>query len=81
MFFQIVKDNESNYWSIYFKTDNPNRTDKNLSYSGLTENQKKRLFKAAALVIPEGDFLSTHGELTPGGISGLDRFAQSDFTG
>mgnify|MGYP006908818999 CR=1 FL=1 len=39
------------------------------------------MFQAAALVIPEGDFLSTHGELTPGGISGLGRFAQSDFTG
>ena len=81
MSFQIVKDEEDKYWSIHFKTDNPRAGEDNQPYSGLSDNQKKRLFRAAALVIPEGEFLSTHGELTPGGISGMDRFGQMDFTG
>jgi len=81
MSFQIVKDDEDKYWSIHFKTDNPRVGEDNQPYSGLNDNQKRRLFRAAALVIPEGEYLSTHGELTPGGISGMDRFGQMDFTG
>lgn len=68
--FEIVKDHEDGYWSIHFKTP---RT--------LTIDQKQRLFRAAAVVIPEGDKLSTWGELTKGGISGINRFGQLDFLG
>lgn len=68
--FEVVKDFEDGYWSIHFKTP---RT--------LTLDQKQRLFKAAATVIPEGDKLSTWGELTKGGISGINRFGQLDFLG
>ena len=68
--FEIVKDHEDGYWSIHFKTP---RT--------LTTEQKQRLFQAAAAVIPEGDKLSTWGELTKGGISGINRFGQLDFLG
>jgi len=39
------------------------------------------LFRAAAAIIPEGDKLSTWGELTKGGISGINRFGQLDFFG
>ena len=80
MSFQVVKDHEDGYWSIHFKTDNPKRKEGD-PYSGLSESQKKRLFLAAALVIPEGDYLSTWGELTPGGISGINRFGQEEFVG
>lgn len=68
--FEIVKDHEDGYWSVHFKTP---RT--------LTQEQKQRLFQAAAIVIPEGDKLSTWGELTKGGISGINRFGQLDFLG
>ena len=81
MFFQIVKDHEDKYWSIHFKTDNPKVGEEGQGYSGLNESQKIRLFQAAALVIPEGEYLSTYGELTPGGISGLNRFGQKSFVG
>ena len=81
MKFQIVKDLEDKYWSIHFKTDNPKANEEGQSYSGLNDSQKLRLFQGAALVIPEGEFLSTWGELTPGGISGLNRFGQRNFTG
>lgn len=73
MFFQIVKDQEDNNWSIHFKTENP---DPRGPRSILTENQKNRLFEAAATVIPEGDNISTWGSITMGGISGLNRFGQ-----
>lgn len=66
--FEIVKDHEDGYWSVHFKTP---RT--------LTSEQKQRLFIAAAAVIPEGDKLSTWGELTKGGISGINRFGQLEF--
>lgn len=66
--FEIVKDHEDGYWSIHFKTP---RT--------LTSAQKQRLFISAAAVIPEGDKLSTWGELTKGGISGINRFGQLEF--
>lgn len=81
LFFQIVKDHEDKYWSIHFKTDNPNFGEEGQGYSSLDENQKRRLFQAAALVIPEGEYLSTYGELTPGGVSGINRFGQKGFVG
>jgi hypothetical protein len=57
-------------WSIHFKTDGP---------KALNKKQKDRLFQAAALVIPEGDILSTRGEITQGGITGLNRFRNLGF--
>lgn len=71
LFFEIVKDLEPGNWSIHFKTANKDNTG-----TALTEEQKARLFEAAMLVIPEGDRLSTWGELTKGGISGINRFGQ-----
>lgn len=76
LYFEIVKDHEDGYWSIHFKTDNP---DPNGPYSALTPDQKNRLFEAASLVIPEGDKLSTWGSLTKGGVSGLNRFGNFNY--
>ena len=73
MFFQIVKDHEDGNWSIHFKTDNP---DVKGPKSILSDDQKNRLFEAAATVIPEGDRISTWGSLTRGGISGINRFGK-----
>lgn len=75
--FEIVKDHEEGYWSIHFKTIPEGETYENMI--PLTEEQKLRLFKAAADAIPVGDKLSTWGELTPGGISGINRFKSLGF--
>lgn len=75
-FFEVVKDIEDNYWSIHFKTLVDGET---YTPAILTEEQKMRLFKAAAAQIPVGDKLSTWGELTPGGVSGLNRFRTLGF--
>ena len=75
--FEIVKDHEEGYWSIHFKTIADNETFE--TAPKLTEDQKQRLFAAAASLIPVGDKLSTWGSLTQGGVSGLDRFKNLGF--
>lgn len=76
--FEIVKDNEDHYWSIHFKTLKEGETFE--TAPKLTKEQKERLFSAAASQIPIGDYLSTWGELTPGGVSGLNKFDKYGFT-
>lgn len=76
LYFEIIKDLEDGFWSIHFKTANP---DPNGNPVILTNEQKERLFNAAAIVIPEGDKLSTWGELTKGGVSGINRFQNLGF--
>lgn len=75
--FEIVKDHEDGFWSIHFKTIPEGETYETMT--PLTEEQKARLFKAAADQIPVGDKLSTWGSLTPGGIAGLNRFESLNF--
>lgn len=75
--FEIVKDHEEGYWSVHFKTIPDGDTFE--SFTPLTEEQKTRLFKAAADAIPIGDKLSTWGSLTPGGVSGINRFKSLGF--
>lgn len=87
-FFEIVKDNEKDTWSIHFKTgakdsegnyirDEHGRMVPNKNFP---KDIKNKLFKAAALVIPKGHYLSTHGEVTLGGQHGLERFAGLGFS-
>ena len=75
--FEVVKDIEDNYWSIHFKTIKDTETFE--TAPKLTEEQKQRLFEAAALQIPNGNYLSTWGELTKGGVSGINRFKNYGF--
>lgn len=73
-FFEVVKDQEDGQYAIHFKpidTNNPN---------AFTEEEKEILFKAAADLIPSGAKLSTWGELSRGGIHGLERFRNLGFT-
>lgn len=72
-YFEVVKDMEDNNYSIHFKpTDSKNP-------NAFTEEEKNILFQAAADVIPEGANLSTWGELSKGGIHGLNRFFDLGF--
>ena len=72
-YFEVVKDMEDNNYSIHFKpTDSKNP-------NAFTEEEKNTLFQAAADVIPEGANLSTWGELSKGGIHGLNRFFDLGF--
>lgn len=72
-YFEVVKDLEDNNYSIHFKpTDSKNP-------NAFTEEEKNILFQAAADIIPEGANLSTWGELSKGGIHGLNRFLDLGF--
>lgn len=73
-YFEVVKDLEDNNYSVHFKpTDSKNS-------NAFTQEEKAILFQAVADVIPDGANLSTWGELTKGGIHGLNRFADLGFT-
>lgn len=73
-YFEVVKDLEGNNYSVHFKpTDSKNP-------NAFTQEEKAILFQAVSDVIPDGANLSTWGELTKGGIHGLNRFADLGFT-
>lgn len=71
-FFERVDDLEPGYHSVHFKTaDTFHGVD---GRQMLSPNEKKLLFDTYAADFPEGEFLSTYGNLSPGGVRGLNRF-------
>ena len=71
-FFEKVDDIEPGYHSVHFKTaDTFHGVD---GRQMLSPNEKKLLFDTYAADFPEGEFLSTYGSLSPGGVHGLNRF-------
>ena len=71
-FFERVDDLESGYHSVHFKTaDTFHGID---GRQMLSPNEKKLLFDTYAADFPEGEFLSTYGNLSPGGVHGINRF-------
>lgn len=63
-YFEVVKDNEPEYYSVHFKTDK----------DALTEEEKTELIKAIYDDLPDGAKISTWGTVSGGGFSGIDRF-------
>lgn len=73
-YFEVVKDDEDGRYYVYFKPkdkDNPNTW---------SEEEKEILFQAVADMIPSGAYLSVRGELSKGGVAGLNRFGNLGFT-
>ena len=73
-YFEVVKDEEDNYYSVHFKPEDKTNP------KAFSDEEKKILFQAVADMIPYGAYLSTWGELTKGGIVGLNRFGDLGFT-
>lgn len=73
-YFEVVKDLEDNNYSVHFKPTDSKNPD------AFTQEEKTILFQAVADIIPYGANLSTWGELSKGGIHGLNRFANLGFT-
>lgn len=73
-FFEVVKDQEDGQYAIHFKPTGEN------SPNAFTDDEKEILFRTAAELIPSGAKLSTWGELSRGGIHGLERFRNLGFT-
>lgn len=65
-FFEVVKDEEDGNYSVYFKTadyeNNP-----------FTKEEKDLLFQSIVTIVPGGSRISTWGELTKGGVSGVNK--------
>lgn len=71
-FFERVTDNEPGYYSVHFKTGD---TFHNIDGRQIVrDTEKKMLFDAYAADFPEGGLLSTYGNLSPGGVHGINRF-------
>ncbi len=68
--FELVKDIESNYYSIHFKTSSKN---------ALTELEKQSIIAEISKYLPINSKLATWGEITKGGINGLSRFKNFGF--
>lgn len=73
-YFEVVKDEEDNYYSVHFKPEDKNNP------NAWSKEEKEILFQATADIIPSGAYLSTWGELSKGGIHGLERFGNLGFT-
>lgn len=71
-YFEVVKDIEDGYYSVHFKPRNNNKNE-------FSPEEKDILFQAVADIIPNGGKLSTHGEVSTGGIHGLNRFSNLGF--
>jgi hypothetical protein len=67
-YFEVVKDEEREYYSVHFKPANKNNP------KSFTKNEKAILFQAVADILPAGSKISTHGTITRGGVAGLERF-------
>ena len=73
-YFEVVRDTEEGRYYVYFNPkdkDNPN---------AWSEEEKEILFQAVADMIPSGAYLSVRGELSKGGVTGLNRFGNLGFT-
>ena len=73
-YFEVVMDAEDGRYYVYFK---PKDKDNSNAWS---EEEKEILFQAVADMIPSGAYLSVRGELSKGGVAGLNRFGNLGFT-
>lgn len=72
-YFELVKDEEPRYWSVHFKPSEA-RGD------AFSMDEKNKLFQQLADAVPEAEYLSTYGSLSPGGFAALrNRFKEYGF--
>ena len=75
-YFELVKDNEPNNWSVHFKTGNYNKYSGKVMSNGTTTQQRSILYNALRNDIPVGDNVSTWGSISKGGLYGLNKIGQ-----
>ena len=72
-FFELVKDQEENQYSVHFKTRSKKAMNESeFAEEALEDKEKENMFKALIFAIPEGGIVSTWGTLSKGGIKALD---------
>ena len=79
-YFQLVKDDEDNYYSVHFKTGDPNTgsTEQIIDESGnpkygSTSEQRAILYQQLYNAIPDGAKVSTYGNISNGGLYALNK--------
>lgn len=83
-YFEVVQDIDpetgepNGEYSVHFKVGNADAYQKNAPIL-FNKSQKDRLFKSVAISIPIGAKLSTWGEVSKGGVSGLDNVGKFGF--
>lgn len=67
-------------YSVHFKTMSVKSGPNEFASSVLSEGEKNDLFSAIGYLIPMGSYVSTYGELTPGGVSGINKIGKLSST-
>lgn len=71
-YFELVKDEEDNYYSVHFKTSKEGAKYNSDLADISTKEDRKILFEELIKAIPEKAYVSTWGTLSEDGIRGLD---------
>lgn len=71
-YFEVVKDEEPNAYSVHFKTGDADTGD----IFGSTKEQRAWLYNAMNAVLPEGAIVSTYGQVSQGGAQAIDKLAE-----
>lgn len=72
-YFELVKDNESGYYSVHFKTGNADTKE----IYGTTKEQRSILFQQLLNAIPQGAKFSTYGNISEGGLKALEKLGKT----
>lgn len=80
-YFELVKDHEYGFYSVHFKTGNPEtgsteavvNPETGETEYGSTKEERALLYDAILKALPEGARLSTWGEVSDGGVKALSR--------
>lgn len=79
-YFELVKDNEDNFYSVHFKTSTEKTgnltTSRGETSVPSTYEERKILWKQLINLIPDGSMVSTWGELSEDGIYALNKFGK-----
>ena len=68
-YFELVKDNEPDFYSVYFKTGD---ADTGMTF-GSTPEQRQLLYEQIRNILPEGSKISTWGNVSKGGVKALNK--------
>lgn len=76
-YFELVKDEEDNFYSVHFKTAKEGAKYNAENTTPTTKEERKILFKELVKLIPEGAKVSTWGSISDEGIKALDNVGRN----
>ena len=76
-YFELVKDHETGYFSVHFKTSKEGAEYNSPSTEYTTKEERKILFEELVKAIPNGARVSTWGSLSEDGIKGLNNVGRN----